>query len=214
MVARAVAPGIVRAVNEEQRILREDDPQHEVLLAQGWTVASRSWGARLVLEDDADLSRLVEAVAAVQESGYVLHRLTSDDLPALSRLDERVAPDFPDTPASRHEQVPDDLGPRLDEGSALGFLAATAQGEAVAYTWMDRLPDRWEVDRTGVAPSHRRRGLATAVKAACILATYASGARRWGTGGAAVNTGSLAMNRALGFVLEPEWHTLVPPGTA
>ncbi|EEH65646.1 hypothetical protein HMPREF0058_1616 [Actinomyces urogenitalis DSM 15434] len=199
-------------MSDSSRILREDDPEHAVLLAQGWTVTHRSWGARLVLAGDADLGPMVEAAAAAQAAGYELRRLVGTDMIALRSLDEQVAPDFPDTPASHHDPVPTDLGTRLDDGSSLGFVAVDTEGEMVAYTWMGRLPDRWEVDRTGVAAAHRRRGLARAVKAASILATYALGARCWGTGGAGVNTASLTMNRSLGFVLEPQWHTLAPPG--
>ena len=65
-----------------------------------------------------------------------------------------------------------------------------------------------------MAAEHRRRGLATAVKAASILATRAAGARCWGTGGAGVNAGSPAVNRALGFELEPAWHAPAPPPPA
>lgn len=196
------------------RILREDDPEHAELLAQGWAITDRSWGARLTLDDDADLSALLQAVTTAEDAGYQVRRLEPSDLPALRALDEQVAPDFPSTPASRHEELPADLGDRLQSGESLGFLAWTEGDGPVAYTWMDRLSDRWEVDRTGVVAAHRRRGLAVAVKAASVLTTYALGARCWGTGGASVNTGSLAMNRALGFVLEPQWHTLVPPGSS
>lgn len=84
-------------------------------------------------------------------------------------------------------------------------------GGLVAFTVLRPEPDRWEVERTAVAAGHRRRGPATAVKAASILVTRAAGARCWGTGGAGVNAGSLAVNRALGFELEPAWHALAPP---
>ncbi|MCI7456048.1 hypothetical protein [Actinomyces urogenitalis] len=62
-------------MSDSSRILREDDPEHAVLLAQGWTVTHRSWGARLVLAGDADLGPMVEAVAAAQAAGYELRRL-------------------------------------------------------------------------------------------------------------------------------------------
>ena len=193
------------------RILREDDPQHELLVRRGWTIAHRSWGAHLTLPDHADLTALVEAVAAAQDAGYAVRPFRACDVGAVEALDAAIGPDFPATPASHHEPVPRDLAAGLADGSRTGFLATDDCGQVAAYTWMDRLPDRWEVDRTAVAAAHRRRGLATAVKAASILATYAAGARRWGTGGAGVNAGSLAMNLALGFELEPQWHTLAPP---
>ena len=196
------------------RIVREDDPEHARLTGLGWRVVSRSWGARLTLADDADVSALEAALAAVRRAGYAVRRLGGADLPALADLDERVGPDFPDTPASRHEPLPADLGRDLAAGRWLAFGASAPGGGLVAFTILRPEPDRWEVERTAVDAAHRRRGLATAVKAASILATRAAGARCWGTGGAGVNAGSLAVNRALGFELEPAWHALAPPPPA
>ena len=196
------------------RIVREDDPEHARLTGLGWRVVSRSWGARLTLADDADVSALEAALAAVRRAGYAVRRLGGADLPALADLDERVGPDFPDTPASRHEPLPADLAAHLGEGRWFAFGALDAAGGLVAFTILRPEPDRWEVERTAVDAAHRRRGLATAVKAASILVTRAAGARCWGTGGAGVNAGSLAVNRALGFELEPAWHALAPPPPA
>lgn len=61
-------------------------------------------------------------------------------------------------------------------------------------------------------PAHRRRGLAAAVKAASVAAGVRAGHRLFGTGGAAVNAGSLAMNQAVGYEVTERWVTLVPPG--
>ena len=203
-----------RCARPDLRILREDDPEHDRLIARGWRIVSRSWGARLTLTEDADVSALEAALAAARRAGYAVRRLGGGDLGALADLDERVGPDFPDTPASRHEPLPADLGRRLDGGGWLAFGAEAPGGGLVAFTILRPEPDRWEVERTAVDAAHRRRGLATAVKAASILATRAAGARCWGTGGAAVNAGSLAVNRALGFELEPAWHALAPPPPA
>lgn len=194
------------------RILREDDPEHARLLAEGWEVVATSWGARLHLGDDADLSPLLDAVAAAQDAGYEVLRLGPADASAVAALQERVLPDYPVTPATVPDPLPEDLADLLESEQWLTFGARTAEGELVALTTLTPLPARWEVDRTAVAPEHRRRGLAKAVKALSVLTTYAMGARTWGTGGAAVNAGSLAMNRALGFELEPLWHSLRRPG--
>lgn len=193
------------------RILREDDPEHDRLLADGWRVVGTSWGARLALPDNADLTAYREAVAAAQGDGYAVERLSADAVPAVSALEDSITADYPYTPATAGGPLPADLGEHLADGSWLAFGARTPQGELVAFTIVHPEADRWEVERTGVARAHRRRGLATAVKAASILQTHEAGARRWGTGGAAANAGSLAMNRSLGFVLEPVWHSLQAP---
>ena len=97
-----------RRARADPRIVREDDPEHARLTGLGWRVVSRSWGARLTLADDADVSALEAALAAVRRAGYAVRRL----------------------------------------------------------------------------------------------------------GGAGVNAGSLTVNRALGFELEPAWHALAPPPPA
>lgn len=192
------------------RFLRQDDPEHAALLAQGWTVAATSWGARLDLAGDSDLAVYDRAVGAARDAGYEVRELASTETAALVDLDTLVAPDFPDTPASHHTPLPLDLAERLARGDWRAF-GAWWRGILVALTILYRFEDRWEVDRTAVEAAHRRRGLASAVKASSILTTHAEGARRWGTGGALANEGSLAVNRTLGFHLEPAWHTLLPP---
>ncbi|WP_194784770.1 GNAT family N-acetyltransferase [Actinomyces haliotis] len=196
------------------RILREDDPEHARLLAEGWEVVAESWGARLRLGDDADLSLLLDAVAVAQDDGYSVERLHAQDAEDLRTLQAAVLPDYPATPATPATPAPDDLEELLRTDRWLAFGARAADGSLAAFTTIEHLEDedRWEVDRTAVARKHRRHGLAKAVKALSILTTYSLGARVWGTGGAAVNAGSLAMNKALGFELEPLWHSLRRPG--
>lgn len=208
--ATSSTPTLRDVHHDAVRILREDSPELADLLAQGWRVVSSSWGARLTLSDDADLTIYRQAVTSAQQAGYEVRTVSPAEVGALASLDLALAPDFPATPASRHEPLPLDLADRLTSGSWLAF-GAWAGTELVAFTILYRFEGRWEVDRTAVRAPHRRRGLATAVKAASILTTYAQGARRWGTGGAAANTGSLAMNRALNFTIEEAWHTVHPP---
>ena len=196
----------------DARVHREDSAEAAALLDAGWSVRSRSWGARLHLDDDADLAPYRGHVAAAEARGIEVRRLTAVDLPALRALDEEAAPRFPHTDGSRHEPLPDDLEARLStpEGLAVGAFEG---GVLIGFTLTFRSPDRWEVDRTAVASEHENRGVAKAVKAATVLATHARGGREWGTGGAEVNAASLRMNAALGFRLEPAWLGLTPPMT-
>ncbi len=216
-------------------VLREDDPQHALLLAQGWRVVATSWGARLRLSDDADLTGLHAAVDRVSSDGYELVELGPGEAEEATTLDDACAADYPWTPATGHEPLDAAalaahldgdgwrvFGARYRTPSA-GVAEPTVEPPAhstqpvarsltlVAITLTCPMQGRTEVDRTCVAAGHRRRGLATAIKAASILAGYAAGQRVWGTGGAAVNAGSLAANRALGFELEPLWHSLEEP---
>lgn len=192
-------------------ILREDDPRHDRLLSEGWTIVGQSWGARLQLGDGANTQALDDAVAQARTIGYQVSQLGETDVPDIRNLFEQVLPDFPQTPATKAIPLPEDLDDLLAEGAWLAFGARSPDGTLVAFTTLFPQDDRWEVDRTAVRTDHRLRGLAKAVKAESILATHAMGARRWGTGGAAANEGSLAMNAALGFELEPRWHSLARP---
>lgn len=56
---------------------------------------------------------------------------------------------------------------------------------------------------TGVLPSHRRRGIALAMKRRAVRAARAAGAPRIKTDNASTNVGMLAINDALGFVRRP-----------
>lgn len=194
----------------EARVLREDDSDAAALLDAGWSVESTSWGARLHLADDADLAPYEHRVRRAAEQGLEIRRLGAADLNPLQDVDETVAPDFPRTAASRHDPLPSDLGERLAGGDARAYGAFDGVA-LVGFTLLARAADRWEVDRTAILGHWRGRGVAQAVKACSVLDTHRDGCRVWGTGGAGVNTASLRMNEALGFMLEPRWLALVPP---
>lgn len=208
----------VAAPDAEARVLREDTAEAAALQDAGWTERSRSWGARLHLADDADLTPYRDLVAAVEAHGVEVRVLGSADLPALRALDVEAAPRFPRTDGSFHTPLPEDLQARLEEEDGVA-VGAFADGELIGFTLVFRThgaegEDRWDVDRTAVAQRRGSRGVGKAVKAASVLATHARGGRVWGTGGAEVNTAALRMNEALGFELEPLWLALVPPTPA
>jgi hypothetical protein len=192
----------------EPQVLREDDPGAAVLLAGGWTVAHRSWGARL---RSVDPERLRALVAAAEALGYVIAEVGPEADAGIAALESAVREDYPGGPAT---------APAVHDPAALAALraggtrcfAALHGDELVAVTAIRREDDeRAETDFTSVARAHRRRGLAEAVKAASVLALAAEGARVFGTGGAEENAASLAMNARLGYAVTERWLTLVPP---
>jgi len=188
-------------------VLREDDPLAVELLAQGWTVAHRSWGARL---REVEPDRLRALVAAAGGSSVVAEVGPEAD-PGIAALEAAVREDYPGGPATApaaHDLAA--LAALRADGTR--FFAALADGAVVAVTAIRREDDeRAETDFTSVARDHRRRGLAEAVKAASVLALAAEGARVFGTGGADENAASLAMNARLGYAVTERWLTLVPP---
>lgn len=198
----------------EPRILREDNPEAEELLDAGWAISFRSWGARLFLDDESDLDYLREFVSQAKDRGYEIREASMWTVEAIREFDDSVASDYPVTPATPHDPLPADLGTQIGNGSVRAFVATSNGGDFAGVTIMKDTGDLWEVDRTAVGPHHRSQGLAKALKSAAILALYECQARAFGTGGAGVNAASLAMNKAVGFELEPLWLTLYPPVSA
>ncbi|RIX30561.1 GNAT family N-acetyltransferase [Amnibacterium setariae] len=190
----------------EPAVLREDDSRASALLEQGWRVAHRSWGARLRAVDTALLSGLV---AAAEGAGLRVAEAGPDADAGIAALEAAVRDDYPGGPAT---------APALHDAAALAalrargtrFFIARDGDEVVAITAIHRDGEHAETDFTAVARSHRRRGLAEAVKAASVLALAAEGAQVFGTGGADENAASLAMNARLGYAVTERWLTLLP----
>lgn len=91
-----------------------------------------------------------------------------------------------------------------------GFGVFADDGRALSISYVDVDQRRAETDFTVVAAGSRRRGLATAVKAASVLALLRDGVEVFRTGGAEENTAILAANLRLGYVVDEEWVTLAP----
>jgi GNAT superfamily N-acetyltransferase len=188
------------------RVVREDDPVAAGLLAEGWTVAHRSWGARLRQVEPERLRALVGAAR-----GYAIVEAGPEADAGIAALEAAVRQDYPGGPATAPEQHDVAALAALRAGGTR-FFAALADGAVVAVTAIRREgDDQAETDFTSVARDHRRRGLAEAVKAASVLALAAEGAQVFGTGGAEENAASLAMNARLGYEVTERWLTLVPP---
>lgn len=188
----------------DARVLRADDPEAARLLAEGWAVVAESWGARL---RDPDPDRLRLLVERAETAGYDVRELTDAELTAVADLEALTAPDYPRTPAT---DVPERTLDRLRAADAR-FVGAWRGSDLAAVTAVEPGQDLVETSFTSVHPDHRRRGLAAAVKAASVLLLLGTGARVFGTGGAAVNAGSLAMNARVGYVVEERWLSLRPP---
>jgi hypothetical protein len=191
------------------RVLRADDPHADGILAAGWRVAGESWGARLRLEEPPDLSlfaRLVQRARGCAE----LRELHEPDAAAIADLESGTHADFPVTPATPHRLRDTAATAALLNAGSRAFGAVRGP-RLLAVTIVRAEGGSAETDVTTVARDARRRGLASGVKAASVLALAADGVRTFGTGGAAANAGSLAMNRALGYTIEERWLSLLPP---
>lgn len=210
----------------ETHVLQDDDPDLPGLLRAGFVVVGESWGARLRLapgRDAAGERRLQTAVREARSAGVRIVELDPSasaaaagaDAADIVALERQTTPDYPYTPATAHH------APELDEvnewprrglrafgaRSPDGVLVAVSVGRET-YEHGERLGDH---DFVSVARDHRGQGIAKGIVAAWILALAADGVRTFATGGAAQNSGSLGMVRALGFAVEERWLSLQRP---
>jgi GNAT superfamily N-acetyltransferase len=190
----------------DAHVLRDDDPRVPGLLADGWVVRHRSWGARL-RNPDVEALRQLTAVP-----GYRVEETGPEADAGVAALEATVREDYPGGPATAPEVHDPAALAALREGGTRFVAAFDGDGALVAVTATRRDGDRAETDFTAVARAHRRRGLAEAVKAASVLALTAEGATVFGTGGAEENAPSLAMNARLGYVVTERWVTLTSVG--
>lgn len=139
--------------------------------------------------------------------------LDDDGIPAVVALESLTHIDYPDTPATRQPWRTDaDLREMREKGTR--FFGAVRGGELVGITGITPREEYAETEFTSVHPGYRRCGIALAVKAASIVALASEGVRTFGTGGAQINSGSIGMNQALGYVVDERWVSLVEPAVA
>lgn len=89
-------------MSQDVQILRDTDPHCDELETAGYTLVGESWGARLLLEGDNDLSIYSEAIRRVLENGIHIQELGVGFAEALLELELINNPDYPSTPATFH----------------------------------------------------------------------------------------------------------------
>ena len=136
--------------------------------------------------------QIVELTEERYAAAYELTREAWDDLPT------EVPVEAPSYRVWLEEEVP---GPvafvALDGDDVVGFAAL-----------MERGPGRLEHGLTATRRSHRRRGIATALKRTEIAWAAANGYRELITFTQDRNEGMQAINLALGFVAQPPWISM------
>lgn len=191
----------------ETHVLQDTDPDLPGLLTAGFEVVGESWGAELQVDGGPagteTIDRLRAHRDAVVASGLVVRELTADDAEAIADLDASSWEGVPTTPATVHAPVDSS---EVRGWSTRGRRAFGAlDGEQLVGVCVGAAGDN---DFVVVAPTHRGRGIGTAVVAAWMLGAIEAGERAFSAGGAAQNARSLGMIRAAGFRVTERWLSL------
>jgi GNAT superfamily N-acetyltransferase len=218
-VGRALYDHIVDAlVPYDPLVLRawtvEDMPRPLRFLAdRGFVEESRvseSW-LPVAPFDPAPFAGAEARVAAQGIAIRTLAELGPDDPEVrhkLYELSEAVAADMPAVEA-RTKTAYDLWIKRFEYPNLLTdaqFIALDGEDfVGVSTLWKRQIGPDLQTGVTGTLGSHRRRGIALALKLRAIAYAQASGTPIIRTDNDATNVGMLAINRALGFVPQPAW---------
>ncbi|MFG1628009.1 hypothetical protein [Kribbella sp. NPDC049227] len=186
----------------EHEIVQEGDPRCAELEAAGYRVVAESWAVRLY---DPDRELLESAVRRATAGGLSIRELGPESAALLHGLEKTNESDYPYTPATH--RVVGDLASVRALWPEYRVFGAFDGSRLVGATAMRSHEGFGDTRFTSVLATHRRRGVAQAVKAASILAFLDIGITRFSTGGAAANVGSLRANESLGYTLTERWRT-------
>jgi GNAT superfamily N-acetyltransferase len=177
------------------------------LAARGYTERMRSWESRLDVAafdptpyGDAE----AKALATDPERDRKLYELDRE-------LSQDVPHPEPKTPVSFEwyaERVFGDPG-LLPDAWFVAVDRATGQYVGMCQLWHSQASDDLYNGLTGVLRSHRRRGIALALKLRSIAYARAHGRPTIKTWNESHNRPMLAINEALGFVKQPAWIDFV-----
>lgn len=187
------------------QIVRDDDPRCAELEAAGYRVVGESWAVRLF---DPDRELLESAVRRAVAGGLTIRELGPESAAELHALEKANEADYPDTPATHH--VVGELADTRALWPEHRVFGAFDGNRLVGATVIRRQDGYGDTKFTSVLATHRRRGVAQAVKAASILAFLDIGITRFSTGGATANQASLQANQSLGYQLTERWRTYAP----
>jgi GNAT superfamily N-acetyltransferase len=198
--------------------VREDKPSSlEFLGDRGFAERERSWKLELAVAE-ADLSPLEEAVRRLKAGGIQITTLAEEkalDPDSVHRLHSLWLELSADQPGYDPDTAPQFLEfvqwlASPNRPSEACFIARAGD----AYVGMSMLmkraaePGTLTQNLTGSVRSHRRRGIATALKLCTIRYAREHGYERILTASDSLNAPALALNEKLGFRRQVGWVTL------
>jgi len=181
---------------------------------RGYHEVMRNWENRLDLTQ-FDAEQWSDRVESVQGDGIRLSTMAElqtdpDCLRKLHELDVTIARDVP-APEPRtpldYDLWREKIATNPNLMPELWFVALDGDKYvAMSNMWASQASkDELYTGLTGTLREYRRRGIATALKVACLKAAHDKGYALTKTWNETGNEGMLAINEALGFVRQPAW---------
>jgi len=197
-------------VNQGIQVLRDSDPRCAELETSGYILVAESWGARLRISGDDDMTLYEDSVKRVLANQVHIEELNAEFANALFELELVNNPDYPRTPAtSRSLPSSESIRSLWREGNRV--FGGISSGVLVGALATSRRENLVELDFASILREHRGKGIGKALAAAAILTWVRQGIHLFGTGGASANAASLGTVRSLGFSVEEKWRSYRPP---
>ncbi len=132
---------------------------------------------------------------------HALYLETNRDVPEVGHADTMTLPEF-EQHLSREDALPDAYFVATQGDDYVGYTEMFAEGLHAAK------PHTLQQETTAVKRSHRRLGIALALKLRGVAYARRHGIRSINTGMASNNVPMVTLNTRLGFVAQPAWITL------
>jgi GNAT superfamily N-acetyltransferase len=194
--------------------VREDRPAAmHFATKRGYVEAMREWESRLDVAafDPAPFRERQERVATSGIRICTVAELASDPDRdrKLYEMEAALEADVPSTDVHTPRPFEEWVQRTFENPSFIpeAWIIAVDGDEYVGCTALSRMEagNRLETGLTGVLRSHRRRGIALALKLRAIEYARSVGAPEINTWNATTNEGMLSINVALGFARQPAW---------
>ena len=187
--------------------------RQDLLKGLGYREVLRSYGADLDV-GAVDLSAFGDPETRLHAEGVVIHTLAElTDDPDLDKLYALYGDTNRDIPEVGHSDTLSraEFRTHLNRDDALpeAYHVATEGGLYIGYSelFRGRQADTLKQEATAVRRSHRRRGVALALKLRGLAYAQAHGYARVNTGMASNNAAMVALNTRLGFVPQRAYLT-------
>lgn len=190
--------------------VRNDDPKCIEFESAGYSLVSTSWGAHLNTEHDFDVEILKQRIENSRNAGYGLEMLGAGHAQEILELEILNNPYYPQTPSTAHEIPTIETTHALFKSNSWTFGAFKSE-KLVGVCATSKRTDRTEIDFGSVHPDHRGFGVGIGVAAYALLSLIELGERKFGTGGAEVNSASRTTVQKLGFSVDEIWNTYLKP---